>query len=91
MRLGKQYEGFYNLAWVGPRKNVNLRFAISAETWEVAFWGRNLTDDETPTTILRSVAFKDDDGAGPYTANSRAFAGFLPDRRNFGVTFKRRF
>ena len=65
--------------------------AISAETWEVAFWGRNLTDDETPTTILRSVAFKDDDGAGPYTANSRAFAGFLPDRRNFGVTFKRRF
>jgi iron complex outermembrane receptor protein len=91
VRLGKQYEGFYNLAWVGPRKNVNLRFAISAETWEVAFWGRNLTDDETPTTILRSVAFKDDDGAGPYTANSRAFAGFLPDRRNFGVTFKRRF
>jgi outer membrane receptor protein involved in Fe transport len=91
VRLGKQYEGFYNLAWVGPRENVNLRLALAAETWDLTIWGRNVTDDDTPTTILRSVAFRDDDGMGPYTANSRAFAGFLPDRRNFGVTFTKRF
>jgi hypothetical protein len=42
-------------------------------------------------TILRSVAFKDDDGTGPYTANSRAFAGFFPDRSNYGVTVSKRF
>lgn len=91
LRLGKQYEGFYNLAWVGPRENVNLRLTVSAETWDVTLWGRNVTDDKTPTTILRSVAFRDDDGTGPYTANSRAFAGFFPDRSNFGVTFSKRF
>ena len=59
--------------------------------WSVSLWGRNVTDDKTPTTILRSVAFKDDDGTGPYTVNSRAFAGFFPDRSNFGVTFSKRF
>ena len=91
VRLDKQYEGFYNLAWVGPRENVNLRLMVSAESWDVTLWGRNVTDDKTPTTILRSVAFKDDDGTGPYTANSRAFAGFFPDRSNFGVTVSKRF
>jgi iron complex outermembrane receptor protein len=91
VRLGKQYEGFYNLAWVGPRENVNLRLTLSADTWDISLWGRNVTDDKTPTTILRSVAFKDDDGTGPYTANSRAFAGFFPDRSNYGVTVSKRF
>jgi len=91
VRLGKQYEGFYNLAWVGPRENLNLRFTVSADSWDVTLWGRNVMDDDTPTTILRSVAFKDDDGTGPYTANSRAFAGFFPERSNYGVTFSKRF
>ena len=50
-----------------------------------------MTDDDTPTTILRSVAFKDDDGAGPRTANSRAFVGFLPESRNVGITGTYRF
>jgi iron complex outermembrane receptor protein len=91
VRFSRQYEGFYNLAWVGPRENVNVRLTLSAESWDVTLWGRNVTDDDTPTTILRSVAFRDDDGAGPYTASSRAFAGFFPDRRNFGVTVSKRF
>lgn len=91
VRLDKQYEGFYNLAWVGPRKNMNVRLALAADTWDITVWGRNVNDDDTPTTILRSVAFRDDDGTGPYTASSRAFVGFLPDRRNFGVTVSKRF
>ncbi len=92
IRLSKQYEGFFNLNYVGPRENLGLRFTLSGEKWDLTLWGRNVTDDDTPTTILRSVAFKDDDGtAGPRTANSRAFVGFLPESRNFGVTGTYRF
>ncbi len=76
VKLSKQYEGFYNLAYVGPRDNLGLRFAISGEKWDVTLWGRNVTDDTTPNTILRSVAFKDDDGtagrARPIRARSSA-------------------
>ena len=32
-----------------------------------------------------------DDGTGPRTANSRAFVGFLPEKRNFGITGNFRF
>lgn len=91
IRLSKQYEGFFNLAYVGPRENLGLRFTLSGEKWDITLWGRNVTDDDTPTTILRSVAFKDDDGAGPRTANSRAFVGFLPESRNVGITGTYRF
>ena len=90
-RLSKQYEGVFNLAYVGPRENLGLRFTLSGEKWDVTLWGRNVTDDETPTTILRSIAFKDDDGTGPRTANSRAFVGFLPESRNFGLSATYRF
>ena len=91
VRLSKQYEGFFNLNYVGPRENLGLRFALSGVNWDVTLWGRNVTDDDTPTTILRSIAFKDDDGTGPRTANSRAFVGFLPESRNYGITASYRF
>lgn len=88
--LSKQYESFYNLAWVGPRENLNLRLTLSSENWDVTLWGRNALDDKTPSTILRSIAFRSDDGGG-YNSNSRAFAGFLPEQRNFGITATYRF
>lgn len=88
--LSKQYESFYNLAWVGPRENLNLRLTFSSESWDVTLWGRNALDDKTPSTILRSIAFRSDDGGG-YNSNSRAFAGFLPEQRNFGITATYRF
>lgn len=91
LRLSKQYEGFFNLNYVGPRENLGLRFTLAGEKWDVTLWGRNVTDDDTPNTILRSIAFKDDDGTGPRTANSRAFVGFLPEKRNFGITGTYRF
>jgi outer membrane receptor protein involved in Fe transport len=90
-RASKQYESIYNLAYVGPRENLNLRLGLRNDEFEFALWGRNLTDDATPSTLLRSIAFLDDDGAGPRTANSRAYSLYLADPRMYGASFSYRF
>jgi outer membrane receptor protein involved in Fe transport len=90
-RASKQYESIYNLAYVGPSENVNLRLGIRSENFEAAIWGRNVTDDETPTALIRSVAFADDDGAGPRNASSRAYTVYLPMPRQFGVSLSYKF
>lgn len=90
-RASKQYESIYNLAYVGPTENLNLRLGVRSDRFEAAVWGRNLTDDETPTALIRSVAFQDDDGTGPRTANSRAYTVYLPVPRQIGVSLSYRF
>jgi iron complex outermembrane receptor protein len=91
-RASKQYESIYNYAYIGPRENVNLRLGVRDERLEFTLWARNLTDDETPTTVLRSVSFFDDDGAtGPRTANSRGYTLYLNDPRMYGATLSYRF
>ena len=87
-RASKQFESIYNLAFIGPRENVNLRLGIRNENFELTLWGRNVTDDRTPTTLLRSVSFADDDGAGPRTANSRGYSLYLADPRTYGLTLR---
>ncbi len=90
-RASKQYESIYNYAYIGPRENVNLRLGVRNEQLEFALWARNLTDDDTPTTVLRSVSFQDDDGTGPRTANSRGYTLYLADPRMYGATLSYRF
>ena len=83
--VSRQYESIYNLTYTAPATNVNLRLGLETDRWEVALWGRNLTDEKTPTAILRGVAFQVD-GPGR-TINDRAFAAFLRDPRQFGASF----
>jgi outer membrane receptor protein involved in Fe transport len=90
-RASKQFESIYNLAYVGPRQNLNLRLGIRSENFEAALWGRNVTNDDTPTAIIRSIAFADDDGTGPRTANSRAYSLYLADPRMYGLSLSYRF
>lgn len=90
-RASKQYESIFNYAFIGPRENVNLRLGVVDENLEFALWARNLTNDDTPTTLLRSVSFQDDDGAGPRTANSRGYTLYLADPRMYGATLIYRF
>ena len=91
-RASKQYESIFNYAYIGPRENLNLRLGIRGESLEFALWARNLTDDDTPSTLLRSVSFFDDDGAaGPRTANSRGYTLYLTDPRMYGATLSYRF
>jgi len=90
-RASKQYESIYNLNYIGPRERVNLRLGVRSEKLEATLWVRNLTDDTTPTALIRSVAFQDDDGTGPRTANSRAYTVFLADPRQYGLTVSYRF
>lgn len=70
---------------------MNLRLGVRSEKLEATLWVRNLTDDTTPTALIRSVAFQDDDGTGPRTANSRAYTVFLADPRQYGLTVSYRF
>ena len=90
-RASKQYESIYNLAYIGPRENLNLRLGLRGERTEIALWGRNVTNDDTPTTLLRSVAFADDDGSGPRNANSRAYSVYLADPRQYGLSISYKF
>lgn len=90
-RASKQFESIYNLAYVGPRQNLNLRVGVRSENFEAALWGRNVTNDDTPTAIIRSIAFADDDGTGPRTANSRAYSLYLADPRMYGVSLAYKF
>jgi iron complex outermembrane receptor protein len=91
-RSSKQYESIFNYAYIAPRENVNLRLGIRDERLEFTLWARNLTDNETPTAVLRSVSFFDDDGlAGPRTANSRGYTLYLNDPRMYGATLSYRF
>jgi len=90
-RASKQYESIYNYAYIGPRENVNLRLGVRNDNLEFALWARNLTDDDTPTALLRSISFQDDDGTGPRTVNSRGYTLYLADPRMYGATLTYRF
>lgn len=90
-RASKQYESIYNYAYIGPKVNVNLRLGVRNDNLEFALWARNLTDDDTPSALLRSVSFQDDDGTGPRTANSRGYTLYLADPRMYGATLNYRF
>lgn len=83
-----KYDQIHNLAETGDRLNLDLRAGIDGGRWDITLWGKNLTDDDTATDILRFIDTRGLSGAS--FATYRAFVLSLPRGRQFGAnaTFK---
>jgi iron complex outermembrane receptor protein len=79
----KQYQEMQNAIWIPSSSVVDARVGLREEAWDVSFWVRNLTDEETP---LSAYAFTSDLNDSDYvtTVVNR-------ERRRFGVTANYRF
>lgn len=88
LRIGSQFDQIFNAAYTGTRENLHLRLGLKNERLEVAVFGRNLTDDDTPLAIIRSISFS---GPSLAAASVRAFPAILQSSRTFGLTMRYQF
>lgn len=97
----KKYDQVFNLAHTGDRTLVNAKIGVEGENWELTFFVDNLTDDRTPSTVVRFVDLKNLNvapNANPAqnnvpgtTTQERGFQYPLADKRKFGITARYRF
>ncbi|MDJ0749990.1 MAG: TonB-dependent receptor [Woeseiaceae bacterium] len=77
-----RYARLTNQAETGSETVVNATFTLSNdENWRVSLWGRNLTDEQTPVSLLRYVE------ADSFFFSGRAFALTPRPGPEYGVTF----
>ncbi|MEQ9446137.1 MAG: hypothetical protein RJS98_11265, partial [Rhodospirillaceae bacterium] len=68
---------------------LNLKVGLDADNWQVTLFVDNVTDDLTPSTVIRFVDFKNFLPVGTSARTSgfvRAFQYPLADGRQFGLT-----
>jgi len=83
----KRYAQVHNLAHSGDKAIVNLRMGVETDSFTLALWVKNLTDDKTPNAIIR---FRDFAGFDSFSA-PRAFLITLPRGRQVGLTVSKSF
>jgi len=92
--VSKKYSQVFNLAHTGDQNLVNLKIGFETDKWNFTIFGDNLTDDRTPSTVIRFVDFKNVLPIGTSNRTSsfvRAFQYPLADKRQFGVTASYKF
>jgi len=79
----KQYQEMHNANWVPSTNIVDARIGLREDAWDLSFWVRNLTDENTPSS---AYAFQSDLNDSDYvtTVVNR-------ERRRFGLTANYRF
>jgi outer membrane receptor protein involved in Fe transport len=90
----KKYSQIFNLAHTGDQNLVNLKVGFETDKWTITLWGDNLTDDRTPSTVIRFVDFENALPIGTSNRTSsfvRAFQYPLADKRQFGLTASYKF
>ncbi len=75
-----RYVRVVNVAETGSETLVNLSVALSGESWRVAVWGKNLTDEDSAVSILRYLE------ADSFFYGGRAFAVTPRPGTEWGVT-----
>ncbi len=75
-----RYVRVINIAETGTETMVSLSVALSGESWRVALWGKNLTDEDSPVSVLRYVE------ADSFFFGGRAFAVTPRPGTEWGVT-----
>ncbi len=89
--VSEQFASVFGQASSGDRTNLNMRGGIENGDWRFEIFGNNLTDDETPLALVRTIRF---DGSlrppGP-NPTQRAFSAIIPQGREFGISATRRF
>lgn len=91
-----KYDQAYNLASTGDATRVNLRFGVSRDNLDVSLYVRNLTDDDTPSSVIRYLDNQNPlpsipPGSGLVNRTLRGFNYPLADGRRIGVDFRYRF
>lgn len=82
----KRYTSSSNFGYIGERKIVNLRLGLRTERWTLTGYVRNLTNDDTPVSVLNFVNFAVDEAANGVQPNMYAPA---PQRgRDAGLEFQ---
>jgi outer membrane receptor protein involved in Fe transport len=76
-----RYAQVHNLAETGDMTRLNLRATLAADSWDLALWVKNITDDDSVSVITR---FFD-----PVNFNFQSGSAFVlqaSDPRTYGVT-----
>ncbi len=98
----KVYIGNDNLGWLPSRNVVNTRFGLESGRYSLAFWIRNLLNDDEPTAAFKDIFWSNsNDQVPPYDdlGPRPSFDNFVPLRltvtypslRTYGVTVAVRF
>ena len=85
----RKYAQIFNHAHSGDQNLINLKLGLDMDQWQLSLWARNLTDDRTPSTVIRFVDFKNFLPRGDSARTSgfvRAFQYPLADPRQIGAT-----
>ena len=89
---GSRFSQIHNLIETGALTKVGLRIGVRRDNLEIALWGKNLFDDDTPLDILRYI----DRRSGGLPSHAR-IPGFVPGElgnpsstpRGFAITLPR--
>ena len=84
----KKYAQIHNLAHTGGQSLLNLKAGLRGEAWLLTLFVDNLTDDRTPSTLVRFVDFANILPRGDSMRTSvfaRAFFYPLPPKRQLGL------
>ena len=54
----RKYAQIFNHAHSGDQNLINLKLGLDLDNWNLGLFVRNLTDDRTPSTVIRFVDFK---------------------------------
>ena len=84
----KKYAQIFNYAHTGDQNLINLKAGVESENWTLSLFVNNVTDDRTPSTVIRFVDFANFLPVGTSERTSsfvRAFQYPLADKRQVGV------
>lgn len=84
-----RFDQAYNLASTGDQKILNVKIGFESSAWMVNFFVDNLTDDRSPSSVIRYVDNKNSLPIGTSSRVSTTARGFLyalADKRRFGVS-----
>ncbi len=83
---GKQYATAANEAWTAASNRINLRAGIRTDRYTFEVFGRNVTDDDVPSNILRNT-----NPRNVATQGSNLVILAAPDPATWGARFEVRF
>lgn len=89
-----KYAQVFNLASTGDKATVNLRVGVQTPRFDASLYVRNLTDDDTPSSVIRYADNKNRLPIGDSNRISTIPRGFLypiADGRRIGLNLRYRF
>jgi outer membrane receptor protein involved in Fe transport len=86
---GEFFEQVHNNITIPAATRLDLQLGVQNDNLRLAFWGRNVTDDDTPQGVLRYVDFPAP--VSPSGDRPRAFAVTASPGASYGITLSARF